>query len=60
MVGLGETKEELGGSEYFLANDTIGNTVPQVDAEKTLELFKTFKKALDQRLISSSMLKSKP
>lgn len=52
---IGETFEELGGSEYFLAHNFIGNKVPQVNIEKSLELFKKFKEAIDQRLISSSM-----
>jgi phosphoribosylformylglycinamidine synthase subunit PurSL len=52
---LGETKNELGGSEYFTHLEYIGNTVPQVDADKAIELYKKYQEAINQRLISSSL-----
>ena len=51
---LGETKNELGGSEYFASKNEIGNTVPEVDAEKARSLYETYNKAINQRLIASS------
>jgi len=53
---LGETKDELGGSEYFQHIDKkhIGMKIPQVDAEASLALYQTFKQATDQELLASS------
>ena len=54
---LGTTKDELGASEYFqlLSKKFIGNNIPQVDATKALALYKTFKQAVDQEIIASSI-----
>lgn len=53
---LGETKNELGGSEYFssINKNFIGNKVPKVDANQAIALYRTFKKAVDKELIASS------
>lgn len=58
---IGETKNELGASEYFhyqnLINKTkdhYGNNVPTVDAEKTIETYQKYHEALEKRLIASS------
>lgn len=48
---LGETYDELGGSEYYSA----GGTVPQVDAGKNKKLYKAFSESLQKNLISSSI-----
>lgn len=48
---LGETKSELGGSEYF----TNGNNVPQVDAKQAKKLYKKFTEATEKRLIASAL-----
>ncbi|MBU1992285.1 MAG: AIR synthase-related protein [Patescibacteria group bacterium] len=52
---IGMTKNELGGSEYFSNNKFTGNEIPKVDAEKALELYRTFKKAVDTRLLASAI-----
>ena len=58
---LGETKEELGGSEYFamqgekLGKNYIGNNVPKVDAEKNKGLYDLFFKAVQNNLLASSI-----
>jgi phosphoribosylformylglycinamidine synthase subunit PurSL len=54
---LGETKEELGASEYFamMQKNALGNTVPQVDADSAITLYRKFTQAIDQRLISSAL-----
>ncbi|KKS78552.1 MAG: Phosphoribosylformylglycinamidine synthase 2 [Candidatus Beckwithbacteria bacterium GW2011_GWA2_43_10] len=53
---LGETKdEELGGSEYYRMKGYIGNHVPQVDAVKNKKLYIALAKAIEQRLIASSI-----
>lgn len=51
---LGETKDELGGSEYFAMHNAIGNTVPQVDAQTNLALYRTYYQAVQQNLIASA------
>jgi len=52
---LGETKEELGGSEYFNLHKSIGNNVPKVDAKKNKKLYDLFFKAIQNNLIASSI-----
>jgi len=58
---LGETKEELGGSEYFsmegekVGKKYIGNGVPMVDAKKNKKLYDLFFKAMQNNLIASSI-----
>ncbi|MBI5753654.1 phosphoribosylformylglycinamidine synthase [Candidatus Peregrinibacteria bacterium] len=74
---LGETKDELGGSEYFqyqkdlaksvpenapkvitkvIPGETfIGNSVPKVDAKSAIKLYRTFRSAVEKRLISSAL-----
>jgi phosphoribosylformylglycinamidine synthase subunit PurSL len=52
---LGDTYDELGGSEYFaMLGDKIGNEVPQVDAEKNKKLYSALYTAIDKELIASS------
>lgn len=50
---LGETKDELGGSEYYAARGVVGNNVPQVDAEKAYTRYQTYHKAVNQGLVAS-------
>ena len=52
---LGETKEELGGSEYGYLNGYENNNVPTVNAKKALKLYKSFSKANKDGLISSAI-----
>jgi len=52
---LGETRDELGGSEYFAKNSSIGNSVPKVDAKSAIALYRKFHEATEKRLISSSL-----
>ena len=60
MYVLGETKNELGGSEYFAligeekGEKYIGNNVPGVDAKKAVALYKAFSGAIDERLVASA------
>ena len=56
---LGETYQELGASELaFMLRDEqgggIGGTVPHIDAERNISLYKTIVKAMDKKLISSA------
>ena len=52
---LGETRDELGGSEYFSLYKSIGNNVPKVDAKKNKKLYDLFFKAIQNNLIASSI-----
>ena len=54
---LGETKNELRASEYFFMQDpaSIGNNVPQVDADFSINLYRLFEEAVNKRLIASSL-----
>ncbi|MEI6221530.1 MAG: AIR synthase-related protein [bacterium] len=55
---LGETKEELGGSEYFagVANtpDAVGTIVPTVNAIKAKSLYTALEQAIQQELVASA------
>ena len=51
---LGETKRELGGSEYFaLRGDAIGNSVPTVDADSARDRYLRLHKAIRSGLVAS-------
>ncbi|MFH0976333.1 MAG: AIR synthase-related protein [Spirochaetota bacterium] len=61
---IGETADELGGSEYhayireLLFNnnrDYISNSMPGVNTEKNITLYKAFERALERDLIASSI-----
>ena len=59
---LGETKNELGGSEFYnyIGNKLngkkyIGNNVPKVDAKINIELYKKLNEAILKDLIASSI-----
>ncbi|MFH1501330.1 MAG: AIR synthase-related protein [archaeon] len=59
---LGETKEELGGSEYFAMKGEeargerfIGNSVPKVNAKKNLKTYQALEKAIQEGLVVSSL-----
>ncbi len=59
---LGETDDELGGSEYFAMLGEfekgvayIGNTIPKVDAEKNKKLYESVQKSIKRELVSSAI-----
>ena len=54
---IGETADELGGSEYYdyRKKGTVGSNIPQVDAKKALELYRTYHKAVGKELLASSI-----
>jgi phosphoribosylformylglycinamidine synthase len=56
---LGETFDELGGSEYYkmLAQheDDIGNDVPKVNLEKNIKIYSALENAISKELISSAI-----
>jgi phosphoribosylformylglycinamidine synthase len=50
---IGETKDELGGSEWFALHNVIGNNVPKVDAAKAIKIYRALHKAIRQGLVAS-------
>lgn len=52
---LGETKDELGASEYYDEIGHLGNNVPETDTHENLRLYKLYSRASRDRLISSAM-----
>lgn len=52
---LGETKDELGASEYYDHLGYLGSNVPETDAHQNLRLYKLYARASRDRLISSAL-----
>tara|TARA_R110001592_G_scaffold16881_7_gene71508 strand:+ start:34445 stop:37351 length:2907 start_codon:yes stop_codon:yes gene_type:complete len=52
---LGETKDELGASEYYDHLGYLGSNVPETDAHQNLRLYKLYTRASRDRLISSAL-----
>jgi phosphoribosylformylglycinamidine synthase subunit PurSL len=52
---LGDTYEELAGSEYFAMLSATGSSVPNVIAERNKKLYSDFYKAVQRNLIASSI-----
>jgi phosphoribosylformylglycinamidine synthase len=50
---LGETSNELGGSEYYAMWGYIGNNVPKVHAGRAKELYRRLNEATEEGLIAS-------
>ena len=50
---LGQTRNELGGSEYYAMHDRIGCNVPQVDAETAMLRYRTINAAQAEGLLAS-------
>jgi len=54
---IGQTKDELGASEYYDYREKgiVGKNIPQVDAKKAYELYKTYGQAVEKELLASSI-----
>jgi phosphoribosylformylglycinamidine synthase len=58
---LGETNDEMGGSEYFRMvsehgqEGAVGGAVPSVDAKKNMKLYRAFEKANRSGFIASAL-----
>ena len=52
---LGETSDEMGGSEYFNLNKKVSDHLPPVDINKNKKLYENFYQAAQKNLISSSI-----
>jgi phosphoribosylformylglycinamidine synthase len=50
---IGETKDELGGSHYYMIHGFKGNNVPGVDLKKAKKSFDALIKAMDNGLVKS-------
>lgn len=50
---LGETYNEMGGSEYYALRGYIGNGVPKVNAQKARALYQALSQAIQQGLVAS-------
>ncbi|MBU1500016.1 phosphoribosylamine--glycine ligase [Patescibacteria group bacterium] len=52
---LGESKDELGGSEYFAMNKAVGNNIPKINALINKKLYHSFFQAAKKGFISSAI-----
>lgn len=50
---LGETRDELGGSEYYSTLGERGGKAPQVDTERNRALYERLAEAIDRGLVAS-------
>jgi phosphoribosylformylglycinamidine synthase len=51
---LGETKNELGGSEYYAMKGFVGANVPKVDFKKNFALYSKLEAAIKKKLVASA------
>ncbi|MEK6973422.1 MAG: AIR synthase-related protein [archaeon] len=54
VYAVGETSEELGGSEYFSYLGALGNNVPKLDGKKAKEIYGKMQKAIENELIDAA------
>jgi phosphoribosylformylglycinamidine synthase len=52
---LGETKEELGGSEYYAMHGFTGSSVPETNAKENLAIYKALSEANEKQLCASAL-----
>lgn len=53
---LGETHDELGGSEYARMNgESLKGEVPKVDAKKNIKLYRAFTRLVEKEIIASAI-----
>ena len=50
---VGETKNEMGGSQYWKSKGFLGNSVPKVDAKKALATFNSLHNAMDAGFVAA-------
>jgi phosphoribosylformylglycinamidine synthase len=50
---IGETRDELGGSEWFSLHGAVGNKVPQVDVKKAVKKYRALHKAIQAGIVAS-------
>lgn len=52
---IGQTKNELGASEYYALNGKLGNNVPETDGAANLAIYKALSKANKNHWIASAL-----
>ena len=52
---LGETKDELGGGEYYKMYGFVGANVPKVDLSKNLKTYQALEKVIEKELVASAL-----
>jgi phosphoribosylformylglycinamidine synthase len=50
---VGETRAELGASEYYALHGAIGNRVPQVDSQRARVLYQALSAAIERGLVNA-------
>ncbi len=50
---VGETRDEIGASEYLAAKGCIGNNVPKVDAKVARATYEALSRAIEQGIVAS-------
>jgi phosphoribosylformylglycinamidine synthase len=53
VYALGDTADELGGSEYLALRGQLGSTAPKVDTPSARDRYERLAAAIEQRLIAS-------
>ena len=53
VYALGETKDELGASEYYAMKGVLGANVPKVNFKKNIALYRKLENAIRKNLVSS-------
>ncbi len=52
---IGQTKDELGASEYYAMNNKLGSNVPETDGKANLAIYKALSKANKNHWIASAL-----
>lgn len=50
---VGETRDELGASEYYALHNAIGNRVPHVNAKQARTLYEALSRAIERGLVNA-------
>jgi phosphoribosylformylglycinamidine synthase len=50
---IGETKDDMGGSEWFALHNFTGNSVPRVNALSAIKIYRALHKAIQHGIIAS-------
>ena len=53
VLAVGETHDEMGGSEYLALRGQLGSTVPKVDFDRNRRLYEQLAAAIDKGLVAS-------
>lgn len=56
---VGDTRDELGGSEYYLMHDETGRNVPKSDFEEIKERYNALSEAIKEKLVHSAQYVAK-